>query len=86
MENSPVTFVFDTEALAEANAAGFDFKITSPLGWPLVVGDTISFPQAPRLAFRVTSRHLQSMAGSTWSWLISLSKAEHPVLAAAQDD
>lgn len=74
-------FLFENSTHDIAIAVGID-KLQGD-AWPeckFMVGDIVTFPQEPRLAFRVTQRWMQIAADSSQSrWSVRLASTPMPV-------
>jgi len=76
--NPKLKFVTEDEATKDAmTAAGITATGITPL-CPFNVGDFVTFPQSPALAFRVTKRWHASGAGDMGEWYVFIEPAPHP--------
>lgn len=75
-----VTFITTSDSMKDAmSSAGIDPRGTVP-ACPYSVGDFLTFPQAPGLAFRITKRlHAGGNAGEDGEWLVFIEPAPHPL-------
>lgn len=85
-----LVFTVDASLESVIKSAGIDMTGRTFAHCPLVVGDVISFPEAPALFFRVETRWLR--AGSTtnpnpssWpdQWVLVLEQTEAPIRRSA---